>query len=207
MTSEFTPSGIEDLWQNQPAEPRKIDPGELRRKMHRFERGTARRNLREYLAAAFIVSGFAYYIYLFPMPLVRVGCALVIAGILYAMFELHRRASAESAPAELAPVSCIEFQRGQIQRQRDALRSVWSWYLLPLVPGMSVFLAGLFEFGVRTAHAAGRSFDLRTAVLSFALVPVGAAAVFFVVWKLNQHAAGRLDRQIEELNALMQDRD
>ena len=205
MANEFSPSGFEGLWQSQPTEPRKINPEDLRRRMQRFERRIARRNLREYLAAAFVVCVFGYYTHLFPMLLVRIGCAMVIAGTLYVMFELHRRASAEPAPAELALTSCVEFQRRQLERQRDALRSVWSWYLLPFVPGICVFLVGLFEFGVRTAHAAGRSFNAGTIVVSFGLVSAVAAGVFFAVWKLNLRAARKLEAQIEELNALMRD--
>ena len=205
MTNEGTPSGLEDLWRSQSGDPPPINPGEFRSTMQSLERRIARRNLREYVAAAFVVSGFAYYMYLFPTLLVRIGCALVIAGTIYAMFELRRRASAEPPPAELALMSCIEFQRRQLQRQRDALRSVWFWYLFPLVPGMAVFLAGLFEFTLRTAHAVGRPFDLRTAMLSFGFVPVCAAAVFVVVWTLNQRAARKLESQIEELDALIRD--
>lgn len=205
MPNELSASNIEGLWQSQPTEPQKITPEDFRRKMHKFEGAIARRNLREYLAGIFVVAVFGYYTYRFPMLLVRIGCGLVIAGVFYVMYELHRRASPEPAPVELALSNCVEFQRRQLERQRDALRAVWSWYLLPLLPGMCVFLAGLFEFAMRTAQAGGRPFDARIAAGSLSLMSIGGAAVFFAVWKLNQWAARKLQAQIDELDTLMRD--
>ena len=207
MTNKLSPSEFEGLWKSQPPEPRKIDPEDIRRGMRRFERRITRRNLREYLAGVLVVCIFAYYTYLFPVPLARIGCALMIAGTLYVLFELHRRASAELVPAGLAQNSLVEFQKRQLERQRDALRSVWIWYLLPFVPGMCVFLIGLFDFALRTASEAGRPVEAGRLALSFGLVVAVVAAVFFAVWKLNQHATRKLESEIEELDALMREPD
>ena len=39
-------------------------------------------------------------------------------------------------------MSCLEFHRSELVRQRDLLRSVWWWYLLPFVPGMLLIPVG-----------------------------------------------------------------
>ena len=119
------------------------------------------------------------------------------------MYELHRRASAEPVSGELGLRSCVEFQHWQLVRQRDALRSVWSWYLLPFLPGMCVFLCGLFEFVMGIARAAGKPFPLVAAIAAFSLIAAGIGAVFFAIWKLNNWAANKLQVQIDELDALM----
>jgi hypothetical protein len=205
MPHENSRSSIEKLWQGQATDSQKIAAQVLRRKMQKFERRIVWRNLREYVAGAIVAIAFAYYTYRFPMLLVRIGCVLVIVGAVYVLYELHRRASAEPAPAEMAMSSCVEFQLRQLERQRDALRAVWSWYLLPFLPGMCVFLLGIFQFAMRTANAAGQPFSTTVAVSFFCLVSAGVAVVFFAVWKLNQWAAKKLQMQIDELNTLMRD--
>jgi hypothetical protein len=202
MTDEFSSPDIQGLWQNQPTEPPKISPEELRHKMNKFERRIFLRNIREYAAGVFVVAGFGFYEWKFPAPLMRLGSGLVIAGTLYVMFQLHRRASFQPAPAGLGLNTCIEFHRQSLERQRDALRSVWSWYLLPLVPGLAVFMlgAGISQLTAHPEH-------LGRAVMSFS-VQVGVdAVVFFGIWKLNQYAAGKLQAQIDEITALPIDPD
>ncbi len=173
--------------------------------MHKFERTIARRNIGEYLASAIVVALFGFYAWRFPTLTLRIGCGLIIAGTLYVVYQLHRRASAKPAPAEWALTNCIEFQRSQMARQRDALRSVLTWYLLPFVPGMIVFLLGLFQFVRGIAISVGRPFPMGIAIVSFSFITLCIAAVFFAVWKLNDWAAKKLQLQIDELDALTKD--
>ena len=79
----------------------------------------------------------------------------------------------------------------RVMAQRDALRSVWRWYLLPLVPGLA---AVLLVTGME------RGFDVRIVLLALAF-----AAVFGGVWLLNQWGARKLDRKVEELRVLETD--
>lgn len=204
MTNESI-SNMCDLWQSQPGEPRRFSPEDLRSKASKFERTIARRNMREYVAAGVVIVVFAYYAWIFPALLLRIGCGLTIAGTLYMVYQLHRRASARTAPADLALLSCIEFQQRELERQRDALRSVWSWYLLPFIPGISVFLPGLFQFALRKAHADGRPFQAAHVVVSLAAIAIFTVAVFVAVWLLNRWAAGKLQAQIDELTVLKQE--
>jgi hypothetical protein len=205
MSNEFSFSFVEGLWQSQPTDAQNISPENFRRRMQKFERKIAWRNIREYVAGAFVAVVFGYYAFKFPILLVRIGCLLEIVGIFYVMYELHRRASAEPAAAELALSSCVEFQRYQLVRQRDALRSVWSWYLLPFIPGMCIFLCGLLEFAMRIAQAAGRPIHEGVAIAAVSLIATCIATLFFAVWKLNQWAANKLQVQIDEFDALMRD--
>jgi len=197
MTDEFSSPDLQGLWQNQPAEPPKISPEQLRHTMNKFERRIFLRNAREYAAGVFVIAAFGFYEWKFPAPLMRIGSGLVIAGTLYILFQLHRRASFQPAPAGLGLNTCIEFHRQSLERQRDALRSIWSWYLLPLVPGLAVFMLGA-AVSQWTAHPE----RLGRIVTSFS-VQVGIdAVVFFGIWRLNQWTAGKLQAQIDEISAL-----
>jgi hypothetical protein len=117
--------------------------------------------------------------------------ALLIVGTIYVMFQLHRRGSARSLPADVGIKASLEFHRVELERQRDALHGVWHWYLLPFVPGLA---AGLVVTGLD--HG-----------IHGVLIRMG---VFFVlvlagVWALNEWGARRLDRRIQELKAMETD--
>jgi len=156
MTNDSV-SKICEFWQQGSHEPTRFNGEDLRSRMNKFERTIRRRNLREYVAAGLVIGVFAYYGWVFPTLLLRIGCGLLILGTAYVAYQLHRKASARPAPAEMGLRNCVQFQRSELERQRDALRAVWSWYLSPFLPGMSLFLFGLFQFTKNVTEAAGRT--------------------------------------------------
>ena len=193
-----------NLWQGS-GEPSRFNPEEFPGRISKFQRTIKQRNLREYIAAALVIGIFAYYAWVFPTVLLRIGCGLLIVGTLYVAYQLHRRASARPAPVEMGLRNCVDFQRSELERQRDALKAVWTWYLFPFLPGMAVFLIGLFQFTMRVTEAAGRPFNTGAAIAGFSLVALCIAIVFLAVWQLNRWAAKRLQMQIDELERLTRD--
>jgi Flp pilus assembly protein TadB len=184
MPNEPLPDDIRNVWQNQPVENIPMPLEEIRRKARQFEKRIRRRNLREYLGAALGIAAYTYYFFKFDGLAVRAGSLLVIAGVIYVVVQLYQRAAPAELPADLAFTASREFHRQELVRQRDLLRSVWSWYIAPVIPGLVVFMAGILP------HRAG--------------VTVGYLLVFFgffgfVVW-LNRRGAARLDRQIAEID-------
>jgi len=197
MTNESSSSDIRGLWQSQPTETPRISPEDLHGKMRKFDRRIFWRNVREHAGGAFVVGVFGFYEWKFPALLLRLGSGLIIAGTLYVMFQLHQRASVRPAPADLGLSTCIEFHRQALERQRDALRAVWSWYLLPLVPGLAVFMIGS-AVNQWTAHPVHMGSLLR----GFGIVAGLVTAVFYAVWRLHQRGADRLQAQIDEMTEL-----
>jgi len=159
---------------------------EIRRKAQQFEKRIARRNLREYIGAAVGAAIFTYYMFTFHSPMIRTGCALIIAGLLAIVVQLHKRAAPGKMPADLALTGCIAFHRRELARQRDLLRTVWLWYVGPIVPGIVVF-------GMGAAPRQG-TVSVLNAVPFFSILGI-------VMW-LNYRAAKCLDRQIAELDNL-----
>jgi hypothetical protein len=197
MTNERASFDARGLWQSQPPGPPVISPEDLHGKMRRFDRRISRRNVREYAGGAFVVVAFGFCEWKLSAPLFRLGSGLAIIGALYVMFQLHRRASVRPAPADLGLRTCIEFHRQTLERQRDALRAVWSWYLLPLVPGLAVFMIGS-AVNQWTAHPV----DMGHLVMGYGIVVGLVAVVFYAVLKLNQRGADRLQDQIDEMTEL-----
>ncbi|HWF07406.1 MAG TPA: hypothetical protein VG297_03025 [Bryobacteraceae bacterium] len=178
------------LWQGQEVEKVTLTVDEVRHRATRFERRIYGRNRREYVAAVLVIAFFTPQLWrthgwrLTPV-------VLLIAGTVYAMFQLHRRGSARPVPADLGIRGSIECHRVELERQRDALHSVWHWYLLPFVPGLA---AGL----VVTEIDRGINARWIGTGVFFVVVLVG-------VWALNERGARKLDRKIQELRAMETD--
>ncbi len=186
MPNEPLPDDIRNVWQNQPVENVPMPLEEIRRKASQFEKVISRRNLREYIAGGAGIVIFTIYLFIFPNPVARTGSALIIAGAACVLFQLYKRATPGTLPADLALTGSIEFHRRELVRQRDLLRSVWLWYIGPFVPGIVVF-----GIGVTPHHAAGSWWNA-----------VPFLSIFGVIMWLNYRAAQKLDRQIAELGKL-----
>jgi Flp pilus assembly protein TadB len=188
MPNEFPPDDLRNVWQNQPVENKPMPLEEIHHRAQRFEKRIDRRNLREYAGAAFGIAAYTFYIFKFHSLVVRAGSVMVIAGVLYVVVQLYRRASSGSLPEDFGVAASIEFHRRELVRQRDLLRSVWRWYIAPIVPGLAVFSAGTM--------APHSPFWVYLLLALFFVAAFGG-----IVW-LNRRAADRLDRQIAELDSL-----
>jgi hypothetical protein len=197
MTNESSIPDIRGLWQSQLTQTPSISPEDIRHTMRKYERRILRRNIREYAGGIFVVVAFGFCEWKLPAPLFRLGSGLAVAGALYVMFQLHQGASVRSAPADLGLSTCIEFHRQVLERQRDALRDVWSWYLLPLVPGPAVIMIGT-AVNQWNAHPVG----MGHLVMGYGVLTGLIGAILFAVWMLNQRGAARLQVQIDEMIAL-----
>jgi hypothetical protein len=163
----------------------------VRKGADKFYRYVKWRNLVEYGACVIVVGGFGSYIFTLPHVLQKIGSVLVILAVFYIAWQLHRRASA--VPPEAAgTMPLLLFARAQMVRQREALRSIFGWYIAPFLPGLAVFMTGTL-------------LEKRAGVGLGPIDAIGSAvmlAVFAAVWWLNQLGARRLQRHIDEIDAL-----
>ena len=159
-----------------------------------FRRKIVRRNLVEYVACVLVVVIFSVYTIVIPQPLSRIGSGLVVLGTLVVAWQLHKRAW--PLPPEVAgEMSVYGHLRAQLARQRDALASIFWWYLFPLVPGLVLMMFGRSFEGISKDGASA----LPWVVLGTAFVVV----VFYGIWWLNRKGARFLQAKIDEIDALM----
>lgn len=174
------------LWREQavPAlQPLPTD--ELAAQSRRLQHKVGRRNRRETVAAALVALVFLAYAWVFPHWLTKLGALLTVVGTAVVVWQLHRRACAQPLPEALG-ASLLQFHRGELARQRDALRSAWRWYVAPLLPGLLLFLCGRqIENG-------------RWQPWPFVITALVMAGV---VW-INRRAASQLQREIDALDVL-----
>jgi len=166
---------------------------EVRKSADKFYRIVRRRNLIEYVACAVAIVVFSVKIFTWPHILHKLAAAMLVAAVIYVPWQLHRRASA--VPPQMAGTMPIyDYFRGQLVRQRDAVKGIFWWYLLPFIPGMGLVFAANGYYP--EIEAAGPPIWARWLVLA------GLFAIFFGVWWLNQFVARKLQKRIDEIDAL-----
>lgn len=170
---------------------------ELQRAARKFSRKIRWRNVREYVAAAVVVAWMGFYFVRLHWMLERLGSALVIAGVAYVVWRLHRSGPASGNAETMDARSCLDFYREELVRQRDLLKSVWLWYLSPLIPGLVVLLLGTLQATLAQPGAQGHEGKI---VARFGATLAECAVVFGVVGWLNARAARGLQRKIDELD-------
>jgi len=188
MKNETPTNRMQEIWQGQPVEGIKMSVEEIRRRATKFEKRIYWRNVREYVAGTIATVLLGFSIAGSHNVLDRSAFVLLIAGMVYVMYQLHRRGAVKSIPASAAVGPSLEFYRGELKRQRDLTSTVWSWYLGPFVPGlvMSVIVSAAHNLHPR-----------HLAVLTFWYGLI--AALFVLVWILNARAARCLQRMIDDL--------
>ena len=182
-------------WQNSAPVAEAPSLAEVRAGANKFYRKVHRRNLIEYAACAFVVVAFGSYVFTLPHILQKIGSAWIVLAAFYAAWQLHRRGSAIS-PAAAGQMPIYDFLRAQLVRQRDALKSVFWWYMLPFIPGLAMILIGN---GMETPAGQGPPIWVRWLALAV------MAGVFAGIWWLNQRVARKLQRHIDEIDALTGD--
>ena len=181
-------------WQESAAGATPPELDSIRAGADRFYRLVRRRNRLEYAACALVLVCFTAYVFLLPSPTARIGAALIVIATLYVAWRLHRHASPDAPPAVEAARPLIAHQRAQFVRQRDALASVGRWYLLPFVPGFALMmLAPAVERGPEALLEEGVGGLVTLAVM---------VAVFLGIWRLNLRGARKLQRAIDDLDAI-----
>lgn len=187
------PDDMRTVWQAMPVETIAVSAEEMRARAEKLAGAIRRRNWIEYVACGFVTLVFGWYA-TWPQPatpLWPIANIMIIAGIYLSAFNLHRRARANNPPPAASAGALIDFQRTELIRQRDALKTVWSWYVLPPVPGVLLWFVAAW---IGNPHGPMRA--------SIGLV--GAAAIVVLVFTgiiwLNRIGARRLQRQIDELD-------
>jgi hypothetical protein len=142
--------------------------------------------------------GFTFYVFILPHVMQKLGSALIVAAAFYVAWQLHRRASAEP-PERAGAIPIFVFQRRQLARHRDALRGIFYWYMLPFVPGLLILMAGS---AAERAREASRAVEVTWQECLFVAL---FGVIFFAVWWFNQRIANKLQRHIDEIDALAGD--
>jgi Flp pilus assembly protein TadB len=189
MPNELPPKDLKTVWQNQDSEGIQMSIDEIRTKARSFERKIRRRNLREYIAAAFIAAGFAFFAWHSPSPIIRLGNLTVAVGALFFAYQLHLRGSSRTQPKEMGTMGGLDFYLGQLERERTLLDESWKW-MIWLIPGMIVLMAGVIANGW-----------IGKAAPFLAITCLWIGIWLWMMLSRNKRRARALQQEIDELSA------
>jgi hypothetical protein len=119
-------------------------------------------------------------------PAGRIAGALIAATILYLAWQVGKRWNA--GPARNAPGG-IDSYRELLERRRDALRGIWSWYLGP-------YLGAMLAFALHFPLSNPGQADAWRNVAPFTSLSILWAVVF---WLQIRRAVRRIQREIDAL--------
>lgn len=139
MNPNSTTDALKQAWREQPTNPPTISLEDVKRGAQKFQRFVGVGNLIEYAAAVVVVIGYSQMLLGADKLLVKIGCVLIIMATMYIVVQIHVRLSSKKLPAELS-ASFVEFHRAAVRRHIAGLRSIESWYLLPFLPGWTMFI-------------------------------------------------------------------
>ena len=160
-----------------------LSPEALRGRMLDFQRRMRRRNLREYAAALWLTAIFSYRIWAGAEQTRTVALVLLLVGGTYVMYQLHTRGWPQSVPRETSFEATRRSYRQAVERQADLMSGIWSWYLLPMVPGFTVFVLSVYRESLQGAVTIAMCF----------------VAVCLIAAELNRRQARKLYREIRTL--------
>jgi Flp pilus assembly protein TadB len=174
---------LQELWKAQPTEEVEMSLMEVTHQANKFQRTLQGLRYREFIVGFALIAWFIHDLFVLTNAKMLLGSVLSIVGLLYIMWQLHQRTKLDAPNASEFGDTCAAFHRRALVRHRDALRTVGSWYLAPLIPG---FIASTWG----TAEVKG-SVDWMTVLI--------VGAVFFAIYLLNLYGAKQLQKQIDEL--------
>lgn len=186
--NESPTNRMQEIWQGQPVEGVKMSIEEIRNRATKFEKKIYWRNVRENVAGAIAIVWLGFYFAGAHRVLDRSAFALLIAGMVYVMYQLHRQGAAKAMPPSMTVGPSLEFYREELERQRKLVSNVWTWYLGPFVPGLLLSVVASIAHNPQPRH------------IAMLIFWYGLIAGFFVfAWWLNVRAARCLKRMIGEL--------
>jgi hypothetical protein len=177
--------GVRLLWQ--PCEPRLASLADVPQAALRCAKEIRKRTVSGSIVCVFEAVWFASLSLRMRNPIQRLGCYLVVVGMLYMALQLLARRGGLSARPDV-PTSASAY-RLELERQRDFHSGRWFWTrLFMMVPGIP-----LFSLGGAIAHPAQtRAFATIAAVFIFLSV---------IAVPLNLRRSNNYQRRIDDLNA------
>ena len=166
---------------------------EVRKGADKFYRRIRRRNAVEYVACVVVVVAFTTYVFILPHVLQKIGSAMIVLATFYVAWQLHRRASAVP-PEKAGTMPLLPVRAGQTASpaRRVAVD------LLVVHPSVHAGPRGDDAGNGMDPEFAAKGPPLWVRWLVFA----GMVAALAGVWWLNQFGARKLQRHIDEIDAL-----
>ena len=192
------PRRPKDIWKEQDVQSQTFTPAMLAKSAARLDANIGRRNIIEYVAAGAVIAFCIVMAAMMVMDgisglagaMVLAGTMVLAAGSGVVIWQMHTRTGKPQASGGEA--ATLASMRSELVRQRDALRQVWVWYLLPFAPGLFlIYGADFFRPDGNVALSVG--------------LLAGTLGLGVLIGWLNLRAARGMDAEIAKIDAERQD--
>jgi hypothetical protein len=139
MANDHEPD-IGQMWRQQPHAGHPLSLDEIRTRASNLDARVKQWNLIGAVTVAGVLVKSAWEIWVDTDLLERAGDTLMCVALLYVIHRFWRYARAAAAPA-LGRVSCAEYYRARLVRERELSGEGWK-YILPFVPGVALIVIG-----------------------------------------------------------------
>jgi len=188
---------LRELWQRQPDSPFSMNPDEIRKKLHQFQRKLRGRTIVVSIICLAETLCFAYWLIFSTQPvIIRIAFLLIILAMNFVagqvwLDERDRRKAMEGVDAPVQP-NCLDFYRTELVRQRNFHRGVWFWSrMIALLPGLLII----------GAWAAIKLPGTRDGYIGDSILVVTFIISLVAVW-LNRRMSQKYRRRIEAIDAM-----
>lgn len=192
--NEPTDDPMKAVWRGQPTEVPTMPVAYVRHRVNELDKAFRIRNALEQGACVLALICCASLIVTAPDLWIQIGVALLFLGVAYSWVQWRRRVAAYRPQASDSAPAGIVFYRRELERKRDIHRTIWRWYLLPMLPGAAVVLPWNF-FG----HPLLRG----TLIPWFTLATVVVWTTIFLLYERAK--AAQCQREIDALASLEKD--
>ena len=186
---------IKKIWQEQPTSVR-IGGNEvvlsLQQELEKFEKRIRIRDIREIVIGIAVIIFFGVALLNVPYPGAKIGAAIIIVGCINIIYRLRRAQKQRPSENPLQDIrSNLLREKEKIETQISLLKTVWRWYLLPLMVGVILFYVSFPQ-------------PITAKVLYVAAV----CLLYGGIWWVNHYAANRyllplqnkVEKMLNELN-------
>lgn len=139
---------LKDIWQaanlrNQTINFHAINLKEMNNRIKKFENKIRKRNNVEIGAAIFSIVVFGVFAYIKPTLMAKMGAILIICYCLSVIYWLRKTENKQPNFDLMKNMKdqLMEYQN-YVKEERKLLKTVLYWYLLPMLPGLILFLIG-----------------------------------------------------------------
>lgn len=186
----------QQVWQAQMTDAPRMSLTYVRHVVSEFERSRRRRAVRFFVLAV-VACGINVAMalkYFAIRPLGSAGSLCLMLCMLFWVFRLRRHLTSEPNPVDAGTLDTLRYQRRLLERLRDWRRNLWRWLIPAFLPGFALKFASEF-FEVRPE---------RWMLIGFLVLGLTFISVMLIVG--GEHAARRVQREIDALDSLAGDR-
>lgn len=158
-----------------------INSNHMNERIKKFEKTITTRNNKEIAVAIGLIITYSIFAYVKSEPLTRIGAILLLFYSFHVLYQLRKTAAKQPSFDVMANLKeqLVAYQAYVLEEQK-LYKNVLYWYLLPMLPGLILFLIG-------------SGINLIASIIYFGvIVPIG----FTLVYYFNQKAVKKLTKPL-----------